>query len=107
MSYITDVVIVLDWISPENEAILTAPMPFDTDRHQSLRRIETEGAGGVKVFCSNIYAGAFNYLPEEFEGWVIEVLARAANAAVWMSTEGHNVQVFRPDGIVRGAIEPD
>lgn len=97
MSYITDVVVVLDHISPEDEACLTAPMPFDVERGQSLRAINMEHAGGLKVFCSKVYAGAFNFLPvEEFEGWVIEVLANASNPVVWVSTEGDHVRVFVP-----------
>lgn len=106
MSYITDVVVVLDYIAPDDEARLLAPMEIDPDRRQSFSRIDMNGAGGVKVFCSRVYAGAFNYAPhrDEFVFWLVDVLANASNPVVWMSTEGDHVEVFRPDGIVRGAI---
>lgn len=96
MSYITDVVVVLDHIAPEDETRLLGDLPFDSECRHSLARIDMEGAGGTKVFCSKVYAAAFNYLPPEFEGWIVDVLADAANPVVWMSTEGEDVRVIRP-----------
>ena len=97
MSYITDVLVVLDYIAPDAEARLTNALPFDTERQASLRRIDMDGAGGTKVFCSHVYAGAFNYLATEaFEDWVNDVLRDAYNVVVWMSTEGEFHRVLRP-----------
>jgi hypothetical protein len=35
----------------------------DSERHQEFRELATEQAGGLKVFCAELWAGAFNHLP--------------------------------------------
>jgi hypothetical protein len=70
MSLITQVVVIAPIIRDEQVPGITDPLPFD-ERQQSLRRLNTEQAGGVKVFSQSIYAAAFNYLDVgAFEDWL-------------------------------------
>jgi len=103
MSYISDVVVVVHHVSAEQEAALTAPLEFDTERQQALVRIDTVTAGGTKVFTSRVYAAAFNYLPvDEFIDWIVDLLGDRYDAVVWIDTEG-DVQVLRPGCLVHGS----
>ena len=62
MSWITDVML---WVEHdydnELKAAITSPIASDP-RGQRLVKLDTEAAGGTKVFCSAIYAAAFNYV---------------------------------------------
>ena len=70
MSYITEAVIWLDSAGKDVRAAVSLPLPFDEVRHQQFRLLDTEPAGGSKVFCSDVYAGAFNYVSgDDLEEW--------------------------------------
>lgn len=70
MSLITDATITVHYARKELLALLDQPIPSDTHRQQSFRKIDTEAAGGTKAFCSDLYAAAFNYVSTyELEEW--------------------------------------
>lgn len=63
MSYITDILIQgADEIEiePLNEWLLE-----NDERKQQFRKISMENAGGGKVYTSDVWAAAFNYVPLE------------------------------------------
>ena len=67
MSYFTDVLIqgVRETeIAPLNEWLLE----HDPERQQQFREISMEGAGGTKVYTSDVWAAAFNYMPFDLIG---------------------------------------
>lgn len=95
MSYITDVVVVVWFARDEVEKELLAPLPFDTERHQSLRKLDMDGAGGSKYFMGDVYAAAFNYLLcDEFETWIRGLPWGNDRAVVSMLTEDMPLATF-------------
>jgi hypothetical protein len=82
MSMICEAVIVVGYGS-DNDAMETlnaALAAADTERRQHFRRINMDGAGGTKFFCSDVWAGAFNYLPPS-------TIERAVADAEWAAPE--------------------
>lgn len=93
MSYVTDVLVVADYVGPEFEKLLTAPWGWG-HRQQALRKIDMDGAGGTKYFCSDVYAAGANYLDrEEFLGW-IGGLPWMGQAIVYLCSEGDARSVY-------------
>lgn len=83
MSYITDAVIVVDYAAAETHLLLIQPIASDTERGQSFHEISADEAGGVKVFCSHVYAAAFNYLgTNELEEWFAAIPWKSCDHAV-------------------------
>lgn len=102
MSSITEMVIVTAFGEEEAMARLNAwCVEHDTERHQTFERLNTEAAGGFKVFTSNVWAMAGNYFP-----WFD--LAKALPDFAWLSPEdvvlvvryhgGDETSVIRADG---------
>lgn len=65
MSYITNVVLHVDCAPDEVEEKLTEPFDTRGTIEESLGKLDTEPAGGTKVFMGDLYCGAFNYLNNE------------------------------------------
>ena len=105
MSYITEAVV---WVHSERRDLaeaLTAPLPFDEQRQQVLRPLETDDAGGTKWFTSGLYAAAFNYVSgDDLEGWFKSLPWRPYDRAtlIWETESAYEGRVeigaFEPDG---------
>jgi hypothetical protein len=62
MSLLTEVTVIVETCPGDRfTAAITAPLDGDP-RGQSLRKLDTDGAGGSKWYCSGIYAAMFNYV---------------------------------------------
>lgn len=65
MSVIVDFMVVSDFMG-EDAAMAKVNEVLDlvdTERHQQFRKIPVDDhAGGTKVFCQDVWAGAFNHL---------------------------------------------
>lgn len=77
MSVIFDAMLVVPYgeaaaIDRVNAALFTA----DTSRHQQFAQCQMDDAGGNKVFCTDVYAAAFNHL-------LPSVVRAAVLAAPW------------------------
>ena len=93
MSYVTDVVVVSEYVPEDMRPALTAPWPFD-ERQQALREIDTDGAGGTKFMGSMVYAAGANYLDvEAFREWVRALPWRYA-AVVYIRTEDMDAEML-------------
>ena len=68
MSVIVDFMVVSDFMG-EDKAMAEVNRQLDrtdTERHQQFRKIPVDAhAGGTKVFCQDVWAGAFNHLIPE------------------------------------------
>ena len=63
MSLVMEVVII--GASPKDVTLLNAWMAEnDTQRQQQFMRLDTERAGGTKLFCDGIWAASLNYPPD-------------------------------------------
>lgn len=65
MSWITEVT-VLGAEQPAIDALNEWLAEHDVARHQRLEPIDMEHAGGTKLFTTDVWAAAFNYLPIGF-----------------------------------------
>ncbi len=110
MSFVTDVVVHVDYASREAEDLLGAPFPKEVTPLETenggvgLRQLDALGVGGYKGFEGDIYAGAFNYLDvDAMVDWFIGLpWGETGSAVLSSSTEGdaYRVVVVR-DGKVR------
>lgn len=102
MSWITDVVVHVDFASKEVEKELLEIFPAGTyssgaPRRETLGRADTDDAGGGKVFCGDVYFGAYNHLDQDaFLSW-FEALPwnRYSHAVISMASEGEFYKVYR------------
>lgn len=102
MSYITDVTIVTD--DPTRKKVLEYIQSFEWTRRGGMSRLayfgklDTEPAGGTKVYCADVYAAAFNYLPvDEFMEHVKAAPWNPYSATfVIVATEGDRGEVWSP-----------
>ena len=75
MSYITDVVVHIDYLTSKVEGVLEGQFyagvyPSGNARIERLSRISTSDAGGGKVFTGAIYVGSYNHLDTDaFLSW--------------------------------------
>lgn len=62
----------------------------DTERHQQFLEIPVDAhAGGSKVFCDHVWAGAFNHLiPEEIRAAICEAKWRFPDAVLVVESSG-------------------
>lgn len=68
MSVIVDFMLVADFPGEGScvEEVNSELWRTDTERHQQFRKIPVDDfAGGSKVFCEDVWAGAFNHLTPE------------------------------------------
>ena len=65
MSYVTTVVVHVDYRPDEPEWMLRETFPFEQRYMTGLEKIDIQGAGGSKGFEGEVYAGSFNYLDED------------------------------------------
>jgi len=68
MSVIVDFMVVSDFMGEDRamEEVNRELERLDTERHQQFRKIPVDDhAGGSKVFCQDVWAGAFNHLVPE------------------------------------------
>lgn len=71
MSVIVDFLIVANIMETGEPigAVNRALLAVDTEREQQFRQLDTDQAGGAKVFTNYVWAGAFNHLlPSEVRG---------------------------------------
>jgi hypothetical protein len=68
MSLISDVVLFVNYAEPGLIAALNGPIPGRSDH---LAQMDTDFAGGNKVFTAEVWMGSFNYLDlDVFVSWV-------------------------------------
>lgn len=100
MSVITDATIHVHYATEALHAALVKPFPFDVAREQRFVKIDTDHAGGTKVFCSDLYAGAFNFVGVyDLSDWFLALPWSDVDTAT-LSAEGENedficISVFR------------
>ena len=102
MSYVTDVVVHVDYAPEEAERLLAAPFPFE-ERYPGvgLKLMDFDLAGGVRNFQGDVYAGAFNYLDvDALADWFVNLPWGDGDAFLHASSEG---EVFRLIVIHHGA----
>jgi hypothetical protein len=87
MSHITNTLIFASYVPQAVEGLIEQPLPFD-DREQSFRRLDTGPAGGSKVFTSDLYAAAFNYVgTSDIQDWFAALPWGTAGAAALITSE--------------------
>lgn len=95
MSYITEVVLHVDYSPKEVTEHLTEPFDHRGSIAESLDLIEIDG-GGTKTFCGDIYAGAFNYLSRDaLLSWLKDLVKDTLTSAVLtLFDESGDVSVY-------------
>lgn len=66
MSYLTEVTVILEGVAP---LTLQGALTADVREGQGLRELDSNAAGGRKVYCSTVFAAMFNHVaaPEVLE----------------------------------------
>src|SRR3712207_2042672 len=102
MSYVTSVVVHVDYPPEEVEKALLEPFPFDERYEGGVgfgKMEDLDWPGGTKVFQGDLYAGGFNYLNLDalIEWFVGLPWDSYSNAVLSLSTEGdyHQVVLIR------------
>lgn len=88
MSVIIDVAIHCEW---EDAAMreVNKRLSEDDERQQQFRRLDSDQAGGTKVFCDEIWAGAFNHLlPETIRNAICEAQWRVPEHIIVVESSG-------------------
>lgn len=89
MSYVTSVVIVVDWSSTDFEAAVTAPSDFGRGEAETqFRAINMDGAGGTKYPGTDVYAAGLNYADREALIAWLDALPWSSWGVVTIDSEG-------------------
>jgi hypothetical protein len=111
VSYVTTVVVHVDYRPEEPEWMLRETFPFEQRYMTGLEAIDTKGAGGSKGFEGEIFAGSFNYLDvDDLVAWFKGLpWGESGSAVLSASTNGneHRIVTIRNGRVGMDEVEDE